>query len=271
MPEDENRIAPQVLDQYAFRAELDKAIAAEREKMMAEMTEHFTALSATMQKAAPASDANGVVSALATQLAELTGQGQGRLYVAPDIIERRRKAFVDLEELLISLHRQSNGGRNLEYVPAYRLTNKVHLNLGRDKGEALIEPIYRERGTNLTRDREIYWQGIPNFAMQPINDPADQVYALFCQWTGNISVAREPDRLMALTAQGAVVRGSAAAVLLRGQNRNAGGGIGFGEEMPSRPDAPEDDMGFVAAIRETTSDTRKVQVYGRNTKPVEVS
>jgi hypothetical protein len=288
MPDDDavaegQRLAPPFLDQYAFRAELDKAIAVEREKMMAEMTEQFAALAASMQKTdapAPATsvDGSGSISALATQLAELTGQGQGRIYVAPDIIERRRKAFLDMEALITGLHRQATEARKagrdyLKFVPAYRLTNKVQLNLGRELGEALIDPIYRERGTNLQRDRKIYWQGIPNFAMQPINELAEQVHALFSQWTGNVMAANsQPDALMALTAQGAVVHGPAAAVLLRGQNKRTGG-IGFGEEMPSRPDAPEEDtdFGMVAAIKDTTSDVKRVQVLGRNTKPVEVS
>jgi hypothetical protein len=250
MPDDAEgqRLPPPNLDQYAFRAELDKAIAVEREKMMAEMTEQFAALAASMQRPqAPGTvGADGSISALAVQLAELTGQGQGRIYVAPDVIEKRRAAFVELEALLIELHRKSNRGRNEEFVPAYRLTNKVQLNLGRELGEALIDPIYRERGTNLQRDREIYWQGIPNFAMQPINEPAERVHALFSAWTGNIMAqGAAPDALMALTAQ---------------------------EEMPRRPDAPEEgEEGLVAMIRQTPTDTKKVQVYGKNTMPVEVS
>ncbi|HLX18456.1 MAG TPA: hypothetical protein VKS24_24985 [Bradyrhizobium sp.] len=259
------RLAPRYSD-AEFDARVDAAVKVQVENLLPELMARLAAAQA--QTAAPGSDKPGdFVSALALQLAELTGQGTGRIYVAPEIVEKRRRALGRLQELILDLWSQSDRGRNKEYVPAYKLIGKVYLNLGMPLGEVLIDPLYRDN-QKLVQSTEIDWPGIPNPLMEPINEPAKAVYKIFCEWTG-INGPAEADPLQALTAQGAVVRGKAASVLLKGGARN----MGAGDQEPTAPEFTEDgDMVPTAAIRRhDRAPTTKVQVLGTLTKPVEVS
>lgn len=250
------RPAPRLTPQFSVdNPEFQAALAAEVQARVDALLPDLMAKLAKASGAVPAGDDKNFVSALALQLAELTGQGSGRIYVAPEIVEARRQAFERLKALLVQL-------RVEKQMPAYRLTNKVQLNLGPTLGEVLIDPLYRDN-TRIVQSTEIDWPGIPNNAMFPINEAAERVFAEFSAWTGTAPKA-EADEYLAVTSHGAVVRGEAAGVLLR--NDRPRGGLGELGGAAADPDAP------AAGIRrKDPAPKRLVQVLGTLTKPVEVS
>lgn len=244
------RLGPQFgLDSPEAQALIDAKVSARVEALLPELMAKL----AGVQQATggtPNGEDKGFVQALALQLAELTGQGTGRIYVAPEIVESRRKALDRLKELLLDL-------RARREVPAYRLKNKVVLNLGPRLGDTLIDPLYRDN-QKIVQSTEIDWPGIPNGAMQPINEAAERVYALFCEWTGSATSA-EADEFLAITSHGAVVRGEAASQILRNDRRR--GEVGFEEAHE----------GAATIRRHDQAPVQKVQVLGTLTAPVEIS
>ena len=81
-------------------------------------------------------------------------------------------------------------------VPEYRLKRKVVLE------EQLIDPLWLHPVTKKQMHTTINWPGVPNDGMEPINDHAKQVFALFSIWIGGVKPSRERLRV---TAKGLVI------------------------------------------------------------------
>lgn len=126
---------------------------------------------------------------IALALAEFTDQGSNRKRVAPEEMARRDAARVELEEVLIDF---GNRGVELEY----RLKRKVQLD------EMLIEPLWIHPVTKTQKATTLQFAGIPNEAMEPINDNAKLVFDLFAASVGGI---QSKNARMRVTPRGVVI------------------------------------------------------------------
>lgn len=243
------RLAPDFAGSPEFRSAVDAAVQNLLPELMARLAVPQGAAGSPPGEAA---DAKGVLSGLALQLAQLTGQGEGRVYVAPEIVDARHKAMEKMTDLILELHARGE-------IPAYTLRNKVFLNLGPRKGEMLIDPFYRDN-EKILQPQEIDWPGVPNLAMEPLNEAARRVFGLFCEAVGHQGAAQGPDRLWGLSQEGVILRGGPA-VLAADRDRQLG--------EPGLSDNPE--MPAAGIRRKDKAPTRKVQVLGSLTAPVEVA
>lgn len=196
----------------AFKAAVAQAVAAALPALLAQLTAARDEI-----EGQPPPD---FAKALALEIAKISGQGTGRQYVDPVILEQREAAKVRLSNVLLALRDERQALREqgkdpARAMPAWRLVAKTQLSLGPTVGAAVIEPLYRDE-YRVVQKTEIDWPAIPNLAMRPINRAAERVWTEFSAIVGHIEIS-DADALgaMALTRDGAVVRGKAAATLLR--------------------------------------------------------
>ena len=135
-----------------------------------------------------------VFDGIATSLAELTGQGSGRVYVSPEVLKQREHARDKMVDLILA-------ARAAKKIPAYRVTGKVLLD------DQLVDPFWIG-ADHISRPTEIDWPGIPNDAMVPLNETAKEIWAAWKDSVGSIVKVVPEDRL-GVTAKGLVVRNGA--------------------------------------------------------------
>lgn len=145
---------------------------------------------------------------LALAIAALTDQGSGTKHVAPEILRARTMARERMETLILDAYR---GG----HKAMYRLTSKVHLS------HQVIDPLYINPATKATEPTVIEWSGVPNEAMEPINDTAKEIFDAFMDSIGNRSLGGIDMREKRITPSGVVI--------------HSGGGQSFGRELPKDP------------------------------------
>ena len=104
------------------------------------------------------------------QLAEVGNQGTGKQVVDPAVLERRGKARARMVELIMAAY---HAGKR----PEYELTATVHLD------DQLITPLYQD-ANRTTQRRHIFFSGVPNEAMQPVEEAAKEIYAAFAESIG---------------------------------------------------------------------------------------
>lgn len=250
-------------------------------KAMTESPEFKAALKEALDAALPAMlaavvEANGRAvdaspeaygKALALQLAKFTGQEVGKKYVDPEVLEKRAIARGEMMALLRKF-------RDTGVVPAYKVIQPTQLEVP-GLGPIVIEPLWRGQD-RVQRETEIDYMWIPNAAMVPINDPAKQVWKQFEIFAGmEMPEVAGADALptptaflapqlgqIALTPQGNVVRGSAAAAILRN--------IPEGQALPLAQEHAGP-SGATAVIRRGDDPAvRKRQVLGTLTEPIEM-
>ncbi|MGE5148486.1 MAG: hypothetical protein ACM3II_00075, partial [Rhodospirillaceae bacterium] len=151
-PPHQHRPAPDMTATEDFRRAVDAAVAQKLEELLPDLLGKLAAANTGAGAPPPTADDKISVGALALQLAELTGQGNGKVYVAPELVERRRKAHEQMVDIIIEL-------RAAKQVPVYRLVNKVFLKMGQGLGEMVIDPIYRDND-KILRPQEINWPGV---------------------------------------------------------------------------------------------------------------
>lgn len=131
---------------------------------------------------------------LAMAIAEMSDQGSNRKRVEPAELARREDARLMMFELLNEY--QDNGIK-----PEWRLKQKVVLD------ETLIDPMWVDPVSKVQRHTTLIWPGVPNGAMEPVNDAARRVYDLFVISIGGVHLANVRQRV---TPRGLViVEGSA--------------------------------------------------------------
>ncbi len=109
------------------------------------------------------------VSALALGIAELSDQGSGVRRIPAPELAARDAARARMEELL-------DESRQSGTQPQYRLHFPVYLN------DQLINPNFVVDGK--VQKTEIIWGGVPNEAMEPVNDVARPIYEAFLRSIG---------------------------------------------------------------------------------------
>jgi hypothetical protein len=125
---------------------------------------------------------------LAMAIGEVSDQGN-RNRVEPAELQRREDARVQLFEKLNEMHER---GVDLEY----QLKRKVVLD------EQLIEPMWVHPVSKKQMHTTLCWPGVPNEAMEPMNDAAREVFALFVTSVGGIQKKNERQRV---TPRGVVI------------------------------------------------------------------
>jgi hypothetical protein len=136
-----------------------------------------------------------VLSKLSMNMAAIGQQGQHRKPLSPEEVAAREAAAERMDKLLTAAH-QEGATR-----PEYKLISKVYLN------ERFIEP-YR-LVDKVAVSVEIFYTGVPNDAMVPINDVAKAIFAAWKATTGghSVFVPTADTRPLWVTAKGLVVKG----------------------------------------------------------------
>lgn len=111
------------------------------------------------------------VSALALGIAELSDQGSGVRRIPAPELAARDIARARMEELL-------EESRQTGTHPQYRLHFPVYLN------DQLINPNFVVDGK--AQKTEIIWGGVPNEAMEPVNDVARGIFDAFLRSIGQV-------------------------------------------------------------------------------------
>lgn len=255
--------APLPVETRDFDGAVAKAV---EEAIAARLPAMFAAIAQANGHAQGESPEN-FAKALALQMAKFTGQGVGKTYVDPEELEKRSTARRKMMDLLGELRLSGD-------IPAYRVIAQTQLPVG-TLGPIVIEPLWRG-ADRIQHDTEIDWLSVPNLAMHPLNDSAKRVFALFETAIGaEMPEVGDPEGLdsplahmrpqlglQALTPTGAVVRGAAAAAIIR--NDPAMRDLGNQHQGPVSP--------YQAAVIRRGEDpaVRKKQVLGTLTDPIEM-
>lgn len=182
---------PNIVDTPEFKGAI--------EKVKQEAAKAVTAALETARISAGSSPQEGDTNwaeTFAMAIAKLTDQGTGRQHVAPEILRSREIARARMAELIIAARAEGK-------VPSYRLTSKVLLD------NQLVDPFWIDRN-HIAQPTEIDWPGVPNEAMQPLNQVAEDIFAAFMNSIGSVSKLQQ-DALTAdlsVTAGGLTVRGN---------------------------------------------------------------
>jgi len=148
------------------------------------------ALEKAMSNQAPQSEMAEFTEKLAMAINSVNDQGKSQKPVAPEELARRNKARVAMEELIERTYERG-------VQPMYKLTAKVYL------GEQLIQPVEIDQGTKRAIPQQIGWFGVPNQHMDPLNEEAENIMALFLQSIGGKKLKAAAIRV---TPGGLVVR-----------------------------------------------------------------
>lgn len=216
---------------------------------------------------------------LAVQLGEISGQGVGKVYIDPEVIETRRQAGDDMVRTVIDYwtkaqawaEENGDSGDN-PFVPVYKLIAKTQIPMG-ELGEVLVDPVYRGN------DRMLYpqmvdWPGIPNMAMRPENEPAREIFALFQKSIGDRKVLIRAKDGTILGAPGADTREDPLAEMTRKGTAVRGKGLAFVRNQMEAPElgSPGDSGGPQATLRRRDTNPReKKRIWGTTAPAVEVS
>lgn len=182
----EVQVAP---DSPEFKAAVAKAVADEMPMVLAMLK------SVLGDNAVAGGQQQSQAEALAVALANLTGNANGKVYVAPEILRQRAEARERLVQLIVEARK--NG-----HVATYKIIAKTLLN------NQVVEPFWVDGGTHRTHFTEIDWDGIPNEAMEPLNDTAKQIFAEFKNSIGSIKKP-VPEERYGISGSGLVVRNGA--------------------------------------------------------------
>jgi hypothetical protein len=190
-----------------FMAAVQAAVAEQMAMMKAQVLTELAPnrggpASAPRIESAGAGDPASWMESLAMAIATLTDQGTGRKRVSPDVMKKQVDERKEMVRLILE-------ARATGIKPRYSLTNKVYFS------DQVIDPIWigRDKAQNRT---EIDWDGVPNDAMQPVNDVAARIYSAYLGSTGGAPKVVE-DAPMAVTPKGLTV--------FRGRQRPAVPGV----------------------------------------------
>lgn len=225
--------------------EFKAAVADAAKEALRGFVAEMKAASPGAQTAAPAT-ADGLLSGLALELAELTSQNSGRKYVAPEILRQRAQAA----DRMMNLIKEAAAKRQL---PTYRLTNKVHLD------DQVVEPFY-VGPDHIARPTEIGWPHVPNDAMVPLNDVAKEIFAAFLESIGSIEKP-VADPKLGLTAKGLIVKGGAV------QHHREVGAPQFGQTAMDGSDFMEPKQGLTVAHAHMAGQQAPTRILGTIAAP----
>jgi hypothetical protein len=146
-------------------------------------TPEFEAAVAKAAMALAAQNTGGVdemvLARLATAIAGVTDRDTGRKHFPPELIESQKRAnramthlIGDMRARIKSLRAEGRIAEANAERPYYRILNEVVLH------ERKISP-YRRNGDNKVVEQCVYWDGVPNEYMLPLNEPAIGIFKAF--------------------------------------------------------------------------------------------
>lgn len=209
-----------------FVAAVAAATQAAVDKAMAPIMENLAKIGAA--PAAPGGaeyDAKTLFSQMALAIAEISDQGTNRKRVAPEILAQRARSHALMIEAIIEAKRAHDEDR--EERPLYRAIGKMYLN------ERFIEPFTLDPATKKPVPVELYWSGVPNEVMRPLNSAAERIYAHFRDSIGSVNKVQEQTETW-ISAGGLVIKGEGPA------RRSVGGMDEAGRPAPSLPSFDDD-------------------------------
>ena len=196
---------PKVIETDEFKAAVAAAVAPAVQAEMAKLAEKLNAARQSAGTLPDGSDIN-VIRTLAMAIAELNDQGSGRRRVAPEILAKRAAARDLMGELLMQ-------ARATKSKPEYKIIAQTQL-IDPKTGPRIIQP-FKIGNDKRTVQTEIYYYGVPNEAMRPLNDAAKGIYGAFMDAIGgNTDKIRDGEfkadnRPIWVTQNGLVVKGEA--------------------------------------------------------------
>ena len=222
---------------FASQAAVDKA--------MGPVNEMLARIAAAQPSATTGAeyDAQKLFSQMALAIAEISDQGTNRKRVAPEILAQRTRSHALMIEAIIEAKRAHD--ERGEERPKYRAIGKMYLN------ERFIEPFTQDPATKKPVPVELYWSGVPNEVMRPMNAVADGIFKHFRDSIGSVDKTQEQTALW-ISAGGLVIVGEGPARRAVGEMDESG------RPAPSLP-AFDDDL----SIPGQTDPTKPfVQVLG---------
>ena len=234
-------------------AEFEQAVKAAEQRIIA-------ALASAREGRAPEGVEAGdreMIQRLALTFAEIADQGSGRKRIAPDLIAKRQAAYNRMLDIIVREH--ARGWPNER--PIYRVLSAVYIN------EQLVQPYVTDPATKQVEPQVIEWEGLPNEALEPLNDIAKQIHIEYRQYMGEAqSLTPNADtRPMAVTPSGLVVRST-------GFARRQMGTVQPEAAAPSNERRPDFNEGFTHKLGiKGVNDPRakEVRVLGTVAKPAQ--
>lgn len=192
----------------------------------------------------------GLAQALAMAIAQLTDQGTGRKRVPPEEIQARESAHGQMLEAI-------SKWREKGVVPEYRLVREVFL------ADQKIRPTWID-DKHRVQPQEIGWRDIPNGAMRPINQAAEEIFGHFSRWIAtNFGDAPMPVQTGLVPPGGLVVRHAS-----RERGDEVLSAMKYGDTRPMAPPMPSGDAGLMIKGRVPGFDqTRPVKILGSLAEP----
>jgi hypothetical protein len=165
--------------------EFKAAFAAQKDELLRAVAQHIV----SQAPATPGDSLQKTMEQLALTIGDLTNQNSGQKLVSPEVLAERREAMRKMEERLeqvrdhVRIAEQEGNEKVLaEVLPRYRLNAKIIAPLM--NGDEIVEPV-RRGADNRVYPTELDWLLPPNLAMVPLNEPAQEIFALFKRSIGN--------------------------------------------------------------------------------------
>lgn len=161
----------------AVKAEVDSRVSQAVEDALAKFATQLATARADAGTPAPAagteeaSDDHSMMRQLAMHIANLTDQGNTKRRIDPAVLQKRNEARDRMFDLIIKARA---AGAKCEY----RLVREVYLN------ERKLAPFRMDSATKKALPVEIFWSGVPNEAMKPMNETARGIFDAFMESIG---------------------------------------------------------------------------------------
>lgn len=226
-PTKEEVAARQAQEDADLDAKVEERMGARMATLKQELVEQLAAQLAQVRKdtatvgATSDQDAGdrGMIQMLAHEIAKVGDPGNKRRTVSPEVAAAREEAQTRMMSLLLEAHAKSE-------MPVYTVVNKIYLM------EVKIEPQYKEAGTNMIKDTEINWPGIPNEAMRPANEVAGKIHKEFLASIGS-NGATPRQKAPWVISGNEIVRGTSQPV------KQVSDGQGFDPRVPGKSATPK--------------------------------
>ena len=243
-----------IRETHAFKATVAEEVA----KQTAVLAEQMNELKALIEKqqaaaisAAPQITADAglrsIMENLGMTLADISAQGIGvQKPIPPEVIRAREEAHKRM------IARIKLAKRNGE-TPRYRVLATLQADFGRS-GQALVQPFWVD-SDKIRQPTEVEWPGVPNNALEPLNEVAKEIKTHFKDSIGNMGRLTSAEELKDIG--GAKVHG--------------------GPEMKAKRDTPmpfdvaPTDEGVRVLNRGARGQSRRVNILGSIAEPAEVS
>ena len=170
------------------------------------VTKQMEAMKAELLASVPASSdpepdvaTKALLSRLAMEIGIVSDQGTQRKRVAPEEMKERMNAFERMGVYLT----KAQMATDLSEKPRYRIVGQQF------SGDQRIDPYQRQPNRDII-ETEVWYEGIPNTSMRPINEVAENIYREFIRYLGgseSVNGIPKPVQPMWITNGGKIIVG----------------------------------------------------------------